>query len=337
MLENMVYYESGSTNPAFNLALEEALAGHVRPNGPGCFMLWQNAPAVIIGLHQNARAEVNLAELASRGIKMVRRLTGGGAVYHDLGNLNFTFILPQKQGERITNGELLAPLLGYLASLGLEAGMEGRNDITLKGKGKISGLASRQTPGKYLLHGTILYNVDMGALESVLLVDPAKYKSKGVHSVRARVTNLHEHTGAGLTGLWQGIRRAYPAKDGELPDSVQALAARLEKERYSQDAWNLGMSPPGDIRLTTRFPFGSLELNIATRGSAISAAQITGDFLTPSNTEEQIPVTGLAEALVGLPSHDHSAWAEAWENFDFSRIFYNCENGGEILTWLRQA
>ncbi len=337
MLKNMVYYESGSTDPAFNLALEEALAEHVRPGGPGCFMLWQNASAVIIGRHQNARAEVNLPELACRNIKMVRRLTGGGTVYHDLGNLNFTFILPQKKEEQITNNELLAPLLGFLGSLGLEAGMEGRNDVTLKGKGKISGLASRQAPGKYLLHGTILYNVDMSALGAVLLVDPAKYKSKGVHSVRARVTNLLEHAEISLPDLWQGIRRAYPAKDGALPAPVQALAARLKKERYSQDAWNLGMSPPGDIRLAARFPFGSLELNIATRGSAISAAQITGDFLTPSNTEEQIPVTGLAQALIGLPSHDHSAWAEAWENFDFSRIFYNCKNGGEILAWLRQA
>ena len=346
IMKNLVYYESGSNSPAFNLALEQALAEEIPAHGEagtGYFMLWQNAPAVIIGRHQNARAEVNLPELSSREISLVRRLTGGGAVYHDLGNLNFTFILPQARSEHISNQDVLAPLLAYFTSLGLEAGMEGRNDITLKGKGKISGLASRQISppaapgsGKYQLHGTILFDVDLNVLEKVLLVDPAKYKSKGVASVRARVSNLRPHVNIGLNELWRGIKQAYPATERPLPDKLRRRAMQLVEDRYGRDDWNLGMSPYGDIQLSARFSFGSLELDLASKNNVICAAHITGDFLTPGNTSDQISVEELAASLIGLPAHNHTAWAEAWRKFDFSKVFYNCNSSQEILNWLKQ-
>lgn len=332
MLNKLTYYETGSTDPAFNLALEQALGESEL--GQALFMLWQNEPAVIIGRHQNAWSEVNLSVLEERGIKLVRRLTGGGAVYHDLGNLNFTFILPCPQGKEPSQKCILRPLLDYFGALGLKVIMEGRNDISLKGCGKISGLASRRLPGKFLLHGTILYDVNLDVLSEVLLVDPAKYRSKGVQSVRARVCNLREHADISLAELEQGIKLSYPIEPLPLPAQVRDRAGELKSRRYANAAWNLGMSPPGDICLSTRFSFGSVQLNLATTGAVISQARITGDFLTSNAADRPIEVEELAQALIGLPAHDPKTWAAAWSRFDFSRVFFNCADGAEIIAWL---
>ena len=341
-MDTLLYHETGSTDPAFNLALEEALAE--AECSAGRLLLWQNAPAVIIGRHQNACAEVNLPALKKWGVQLVRRLTGGGAVYHDLGNLNFTFILPLGRMEEISPAQVLAPMLDYLSSLGLDVGMEGRNDITLKGGGKISGLASRRLPGKFLLHGTLLYDVNLTRLADVLLVDPAKYRSKGVQSVRARVCNLRGHTDISLQALWQGIRAAYappaaagPAPAAPLPLPLVERAKKLQAERYTQDSWNLGMSPPGDICLAGRFAFGSLELYLGVRGSRINQARICGDFLTAHASGPLPEVEALAQALLGLPAHAPETWAAAWQKFDFSRIFLHCKQGEEILDWLARG
>ena len=365
-MQNLIYLETNSTDPAFNLALEEVLLESIQPPSlinpktglltwsdkaespfSGYFLLWQNSPAVIIGRHQNARAEVNLPELARRGITLTRRPTGGGAVYHDLGNLNFTFLLPQSPNQKIQPEEILAPLLNYLASLGIRAKMQGRNDISITlpdgSSAKISGLASRQLAGRYQLHGTILFEVDLNVLSDVLLVDPAKYKSKGVASVKARVSNLKSYLNLDLASLWAGIKQAYQPyqRNGGMPASIpQALykqAQSLAASKYRQECWNIGQSPPGDIVLKQRFSFGSLELYLATKKNLITCAQIGGDFLTPSNTQGQIAPEILAQALIGLPANQPDSWGKAWSKYDMTQIFHGRVDNQAILTWIAQA
>lgn len=340
LLPDLRYMETGSTSAPFNLAVEELITEGLGLDDPGIFMLWQNAPSVIIGRHQNARSEVNLPELEKRGIDLVRRLTGGGAVYHDLGNVNFTFVLPRRPGEKeLGAAELLAPLIDCFAKLGVTARMEGRNDLSIPGRGKFSGLAGRRLPGKFLLHGTILYDVDLGVLEEVLLVDPEKYRSKGVASVRARVANLNEYLSIGLPELWAAMRGAYATKTLPLPEGLPDAAKALAARRYANPAWNVGQSPPGDITLKRRFPFGSLELRLGTRGNLIRECVITGDFLTPEKGSDEIPVDALASALTGLPADAPAAWAAAWDDFDLGRVFHAAgpDSGAEVGEWLRTA
>lgn len=333
----LYYYETGSTWAPYNLALEEVLMESVQTGGPGCFFLWQNGPSVIIGRHQNALSEVNLPELGRRRIDLVRRMTGGGAVYHDLGNLNFSFILPLGRGQEIKPADLLAPMMDYFGGQGLEVRMEGRNDLSIPGRGKFSGLAGRRAAGAYQLHGTIMYDVDLGVLEQVLLVDPEKFKSKGVASVRARVVNLKGHLGLSLPDLRQGIRAAYELSPAPIEAAIMTRARRLADEKYSRDSWNIGRWPAADIFLKRRFSFGSLELHLGISRDRIASAVITGDFLSPSELADQIPVESLARALLGLPADRPSSWAEAWASFDFGQIFYGRVKACEITNWLKEA
>ena len=412
-MQHLIYLETSSNNPAFNLALEEVLLNsleasssetlfaEIAPNTPfsGYFLLWQNSPSVIIGRHQNAPSEVNLPELARRNITLIRRPTGGGAVYHDLGNLNFTFLLPQKRSKQIMPTNVLEPLLNYLKSLGLQAYMQGRNDISIalpqssvpgapnfatsgnsgnsgnlgnlgnlgnsgcipssampsapanlsspnsadatpeRASAKISGLASRQLPGCYQLHGTILFDVELSLLEQVLLVDPAKYKSKGVASVKARVSNLKPYLNITLQQFWAGLKQAYQPHVAQLPQAVIMQAKSLAAIKYSQDSWNIGQSPPGDIVLKKRFAFGSLELHLATQKNYISAAKITGDFIvhTPTEPQAQNIINTLAQALVGLPANQPELWAKSWNKFDLNHIFLGHVDKQKILAWLAKG
>lgn len=333
-MNQLYYYETESTWAPYNLAMEEALLDSIAPGSPGCFLLWQNSPSVIIGRHQNAVSEVNLPELRKRGINLVRRMTGGGAVYHDLGNLNFSFILPQAEGRDIKQLDLLEPIIRHLGALGVQAAMEGRNDLSIPGHGKFSGLASRQLPGKYQLHGTIMHDVDLSVLEHVLLVDPEKFKSKGVASVRARVANLKSHIPVDLPALWSGLRDSYDIAPSPIEDQVKSRAKQLAEDKYSQDCWNIGASPAADIFLKRRFSFGSLELHLGTKNNLITSAAITGDFLTPSNTPDQIPVERLEKALLGLSADRPLTWAAAWSGFDLAKVFYGQVDNREVTEWL---
>ena len=304
---------------------------------PGCFMLWQNGPAVIIGRHQNAFSEVNLGELARRGCDLVRRMTGGGAVYHDLGNLNFSFILPLKQHQEPEVEELLSPLIAYLKSLGITVVMEGRNDLSIVGQGKFSGLAGRRLPSGWQLHGTIMFDVDTSVLEKVLLVDPDKYRSKGVASVRARVTNLKSHLGLSLTELWAGLRGAYGYPTAPIPEDIQKSAQKLVESKYSQQTWNIGQSPPSDITLRRRFPFGLLELRLRIIKNKVARASLTGDFLTPTHSPVQIPVTKLEETLLGLPADRPELWGRAWLDLELRNVFHGHVDPAAIQAWFNEA
>jgi lipoate-protein ligase A len=335
-MSDIRYFETSSVNAPFNLAMEEAVAEAVGKGFHGSFLLWQNGPSVIIGRYQNAFSEVNLPEMKKGGYDLVRRMTGGGAVFHDLGNLNFSFILPLAKGQKAFQAsDILAPLISYFDKAhGLKVVMEGRNDLTLPGQGKFSGLAGRKLPGGWQLHGTLLYDVDMTVLEKVLLVDPDKFRSKGVASVRARVTNLRPHLRATLAEIWRGIKESYGYIETPLPEEIVGRAKFLAETKYSQDFWNIGQSPPNDVTMRRRFPFGSLELRLSVKKNTVTEAKLTGDFLTPGEIEEPLEAEALAGALVGLPASDQEKWAGVWSGFDLSQAFGATADQEAILKWL---
>ncbi len=164
--------------PRFNLALEEYAINHLHPRGGDAVIIWQNEPTVVIGRNQNTIEEINQAYIEANGIHVVRRLSGGGAVYHDLGNLNFTYIVPSGP-KVITNfRKFTAPVLKALQSLGVPAEFSGRNDLTIEGK-KFSGNAQYWSKDRLLHHGTILFNSDLNVVQAALRVKPEKLVSKG--------------------------------------------------------------------------------------------------------------------------------------------------------------
>ncbi|HML45867.1 MAG TPA: lipoate--protein ligase family protein, partial [Clostridia bacterium] len=175
-----------SNDPAWNLALEQTLLETVQED---LFLLWQNGPSVIVGRNQNARAEVDESLVEALGLPVVRRMTGGGAVYHDLGNLNFSYIECRAGGHFGDFARYTKPVLEALRQLGIDAELGGRNDLLVDGR-KISGNAQCLWRGRMLHHGTLLFDADLTVLGRVLRPDPAKLAGKGVASVRSRVTNL---------------------------------------------------------------------------------------------------------------------------------------------------
>jgi lipoate-protein ligase A len=188
---------NNNVEPYFNLALEEYLLKEFDNN---CFMLWRNEPCIVVGRNQNTITEINSEYVKKHRIKVVRRLSGGGAVFHDLGNLNFTFIIKDAQNSFYNFHKFTAPIIEALDTLGVKAELSGRNDLTITNTGqKFSGNAQYRYKGKLLHHGTILFNATINDMTASLKVNPGKLDSKGVKSVSSRVTNIQNHLSQPLT------------------------------------------------------------------------------------------------------------------------------------------
>lgn len=279
----MKIYRNFSTDPSFNLACEEYLLFHeVEP----VFMLWQNERSVIIGQNQNAYAEIDLPYVTEHGIKVVRRLSGGGAVYHDLGNLNYTFIVPEKESDVLNFATFAAPIISALATLGVTAELSGRNDLTIDGK-KISGNAQCVKNGRILHHGTLLISSDLSVLSSALRVDPTKFQSKGIASVRSRVTNLSKI----LPKLDVPTFRSY--LESQIEGDVCELTAAQKEEinslaerKYRSWEWNFGRSRAFEKRVKERFSSGTVEIAYNADCGIIKELAVYGDFFT---TEDLTP------------------------------------------------
>ena len=294
----MYYLESPSADPAYNLALEQVVFDRLGAERP-CVMLWRNDRAVIVGKHQNTLAEVDPAYTAAHGIKVVRRLSGGGAVYHDLGNVNYTFVAPHTGG--LDFAAFCAPVLDALASLGVSAQLNGRNDLAIDGK-KCSGNAQFGREGRVMHHGTLLYDVDLDAMARALRPPADKLASKGVASVRARVTNIRPYVAEELDtlGFLGRLRdyffRRYPLRRRELTADEAAEAERLRAEVYDAWAWNYGASPPCQIVRERRVEgCGRVELRMDVKEGRIAALAFAGDFFSLRGPEE------LAARLAGCP------------------------------------
>ncbi|WP_280515588.1 lipoate--protein ligase [Cuneatibacter sp. NSJ-177] len=294
----MKYYQNPCTDPCYNLALEEYLLNEETTDD--FFLLWQNRPSVILGLNQNALEEIREDEVSLRGISVVRRTTGGGAVYHDLGNLNFSFFTDFSPEQPAAMRQFLEPVTAYLCSLGLPAAVDGRNDIVVSGR-KVSGSAQRINGGRILHHGTLLFDSDLSALSRVLKPRDDKFQSKSTKSVRSRVANIRKLLSVPVTlnefrdGLVQWLTRDRPVSLWTPSSSAVRKIRLLAQEKYASKSWNYGSAPACTFRNQKRFPGGSLEILFEITENRIEHAGIYGDFLA---TEDSSP---LLQALGGIP------------------------------------
>jgi lipoate-protein ligase A len=261
-------------------------------------MLWQNEPTVVIGKNQNAFVEVDTDALQRDGVHLARRITGGGAVYHDLGNVNFSFISANSGETGLNFAKFTAPILAALASLGVQAELSGRNDLLLDGQ-KFSGNAQYSANGRTLHHGTLLFNADLAALGRYLRPDEEKLKSKGISSVRSRVTNLAPHlqisatTGEFIELLARFLRAEYAPQEPPVPQSaeIDALFARNASFEwlYPEKELVAGYT----LHQKKRFSFGSVEITLSLHNGTVQDATIRGDFFGTAPIEE------LEQALCG--------------------------------------
>ena len=268
------------TDPYFNLASEEYLLKNFDED---IFMLWRNDKSVIVGKYQNSVAEINLDYVQEHGIKVVRRQTGGGAVFHDLGNVNYTFIGSKGSGDFRTFSE---PIIQALNKMGVPAKFEGRNDLTIDGR-KFSGTAQCVWHDRILHHGTLLFASEMDDLTAALKVNPLKFTDKAVKSVRKRVTNISEHLPhpMSVTDFIDTVMR-YVSENAEnavpyqLSERDIQEIIKLRDEKYSTWDWNFGTSPKFGYTKQLRTGGGNVELNLDVVNGRISAVKIYGDFFS---------------------------------------------------------
>ena len=287
----MDIYFNGSVDPCFNLAAEEYLADTL--DGKDVFMLWRNSPAVIIGRNQNAYTELDLDYASRRGIAVVRRLTGGGAVFHDLGNVNYTFISPRRGGDGIDFARFCGPVVSALRGLGLDASLSGRNDITVNGL-KVSGSAQCVRNGNVIHHGTLLWSADLSEMAGVLRPDPSKLSSKGIKSVRGRVGNMRDMLppdgplgrDSGAEDFMNYLLESVPGRRAEFTEEQIAGIRKLALIKYSTREWNLGERGDFSCRRSRRFPYGRVEVSFEAANGRIVSMTVTGDFFGERSVSE---------------------------------------------------
>ncbi|NMA61347.1 MAG: lipoate--protein ligase [Firmicutes bacterium] len=295
----MINIINNSSDPRFNLALEEYALNELFP-GEELAIIWQNEPTVVIGRNQNTIEEINEAYIKANGINVVRRLSGGGAVYHDFGNLNFTFIVPSQKNVVSNFEKFTKPVIMALQSLGVPAEFSGRNDITIEGK-KFSGNAQYWSKDRLLHHGTILFNSDLSVVQEALQVRPEKLVSKGVKSVRSRVTNIYPYLETPLEIeefkkiLLRYMLQGDEHQNYELTSGDLRRIEGLIETRYSQWSWNYGHSPAFALEKSQRFPGGQLNLKLNVQQGLITEMGIYGDFFGRKDVQE------LARSLQGQP------------------------------------
>jgi len=291
----MRYIYNTSTDPAFNLAAEEWLLTN---SDQEIFMLWRNRPAVIVGRNQNTLAEIDEAFTRRRGIPVVRRLSGGGAVFHDLGNINFTFINNGTPSEGLDFERFTVPIQRALRSMDVECVFSGRNDLLIEGK-KFSGNAQHFHGGRILHHGTLLFSSDMTDLSGALRVDPEKYRDKAVKSVRSRVTNISSHLNAPMEvtefirALMDFVSSGASPDDMALTDAETGTIETMAEKRYRTWDWNFGSSPAYNFEKRTRTQGGLLDVNLFVKKGRILKARLFGDYFGVRD------VDALEERLIG--------------------------------------
>ncbi|HGD1503754.1 TPA: lipoate--protein ligase, partial [Streptococcus agalactiae] len=279
----MKYIVNTSNDPAYNVALE-AYAFQKLTDIDEIFILWINEPAIIIGRHQNTIQEINKEFIDKNGIHVVRRLSGGGAVYHDLNNLNYTIISNNTQEGAFDFQTFSKPVIDTLAKLGVKAEFTGRNDLEINGQ-KFAGNAQAYYKGRMMHHGCLLFDVDMSVLGQALKVSKDKIESKGIKSVRARVTNIVDHLSDKITvqefsdAILAQVKEEYPEMDEYvLSDAELSEIQAMRDNQFATWDWTYGKAPEYTIERGVRYPAGKITTYANVENSTIKSVKIFGDF-----------------------------------------------------------
>lgn len=308
----------GITDPRINLAIEEYLLKTMDVEKDPFLLFYINEPSIIIGKNQNMAEEINTDYVDSNGIHVVRRLSGGGAVYHDLGNLNYSFITVDDGNSFRNFRKFTEPVVQALQSLGVNAELSGRNDLMVEGR-KVSGNAQFSTRGRMFSHGTLMFDTEVDAVVSALKVSKEKIESKGIKSIRSRVANISEFLeepmsvtefrAAILNSLFEGEENV---KYWELTDEDWENIRELSAQRYGNWDWNYGKSPKFNMKHSHRFPVGGIDVRLQVENGAILDAHIYGDFFGVGDVAE------IEKAITGV-KYERAALDEAISGFDIPK------------------
>ncbi|HET7628858.1 MAG TPA: lipoate--protein ligase [Bacillales bacterium] len=308
-------------DPAVNLGIEEYILRHLDPNET-YLMFYSMEPSIIVGKNQNTMEEINAEFVRENAVNVVRRLSGGGAVYNDEGDLSFSFIT-KDDGDGFQNFEKFTePVIRALKKLGVDATLTGRNDIEVNGK-KVSGNAQFAMKGRMFSHGTLLFDVNLDNVDKALTPNPEKYESKGVKSVRSRVTNIREHLDRDMDidefrkELLKAIFDVEDVKDVpeyRLTDDDWLGIHEIIATRYKNWDWNFSKSPRFNVKHRERFPAGTVDVRLQVNKGVIEEAAIFGDFFGLGDVEE------VEQRLVGA-RYEHKALEEALSDIDTGHYF----------------
>lgn len=305
----------GITDPRINLAIEEYLLNTMDVEKDPFLLFYINEPSIIIGKNQNTAEEINTDYVDSNGIHVVRRLSGGGAVYHDLGNLNYSFITVDDGNSFRNFRKFTEPVVKALQSLGVNAELSGRNDLMAEGR-KISGNAQFSTRGRMFSHGTLMFDTEVDAVVSALKVSKEKIESKGIKSIRSRVANISEFLkepmtvmefrSAILNSLFEGQDNV---KYWELTDEDWDNIHALSKKRYGNWDWNYGKSPKFNVKHSHRFPVGGIDVRLQVEAGLVKEVTIYGDFFGVGDVAE------IERSITGV-KYERASLDEAVSGFD---------------------
>lgn len=314
----------GITDPRINLAIEEYSLKYLDPN-ESYLLFYINEPSIIIGKNQNTIEEINTTYVEENHIHVVRRLSGGGAVYHDKGNLNFSFITKDDGNSFHNFKKFTEPVVKALEKLGVKAEMSGRNDIIASDGRKISGNAQFSTRGRMFSHGTLLFDSEIDSVVSALKVKKDKIESKGIKSIRSRVANISEYLEEKITitqfrelllrNIFDGAENIPTYK---LTEEDWEKINEISKERYQNWDWNYGKSPKFNYQHSHRFPVGQIDVRLEVHKGIIENCKIYGDFFGVEDVEE-------IEAALAGARYDKGEMDKALEKIDVKKYFGNIE------------
>lgn len=293
---------AGITDARVNLALEEYVFRN-KPVDDDVLLFYINSGAIIIGRNQNTIEEIAPDAVEERGIQVVRRISGGGAVYHDSGNLNFSVMTPQVADRFNRYDHFTRPVIEVLRDLGVPAELGGRNDILVEGR-KISGNAQFASTNRMFSHGTLLFDSNLDDVTAMLRPRPGKVESKGVKSIRSRVVNISEYLAERATVEElrdRIIERIFGTRDLtriptiDLTEQDWAAIHELVEKKYGSWSWNFGENPASNVQRSNRFPAGEIDVRIDVQEGRIEVFRIFGDFMG------RLPVSDIESRLTGIP------------------------------------